>query len=1045
MPFTLKRVAFLLPGLLGLAAACGGSNLVLPSEGVAAKIVVVSGDKQAGIVGVPLVNNIVVRVTDSKDRPVQSQQVTFTPADASSGQAVPPSATTNADGQASVQWVLGAVAGTQTMLAKAVGNGAPANLSVIFTATASSSVPAKLEKVAGDAQTATAGSAVATAPAVKVTDANGNPVAGVGVTFAVASGGGSVNPTTPVASDANGIAAVTSWTLGAVAGPNTLTATAAGTGISGNPATFTATGAVGAAAKLGLAVAPSTTAASGVALSTQPQVQVQDAAGNPVASANVAVTVSLSPASGTLSGGATTVQTDASGRAVFSGLTISGTAGPYTLQFSASGLAAATAPVTIGAGNPSGSQSSFSVSPASFVAGSPFGDTVYVTARDASGNPVAGAATAVNVTGTNTVTTPAPTDANGKTSATVTSNEAGVKTVTVTINGVTVTNPSSAPLTVLPGPVSATVSTVSASPTTLVAGNGSSSTITVTVKDALGNPISGAAVSLSSATATISQPGLTNASGVATGSVSYATTGAKFVSATVNSTIALSQTASITVNPASTSTTIAAPGSATAGVAFGVTVTVSPVAPAGGTPTGTVTVSDGVDSCVPSPLALASGSGSCSLTLNTTGSRTVTATYSGDANYAVSSKSTTVNVSGTPTTTIVTSSTGGASVWGQSVTFTATVTSGSGTPTGSVSFYDGGGSCPGTTPLASNVALDGSGQASTSSITSLAVGAHTIRACYTPSGSFVASTSTVAQNVSAAATTLTITNATSIQNNPTVVGQSFQVAWSVAVTSPGAGTPTGTVSVSTNGGSCSAGVATGFCNLTITTVGSNKTITANYPGDGNFGSSSDNVSHVVNQATTTTTVGSSAPTSVFGQPVTFTATVTVDAPGSGTPTGNVQFQVDGSNLGGSASLVSGVASKQTPSPLAVGTHTITADYGGSTNFAASLGTLSPNQVVNRANTTTTIGSVNPEPSAVGQSIQVFYTVAPVAPGAGAPTGNVTVSDGTNSCTADATAGNCSFIPAAVSTGPITLTATYVGDGNFNGSDNTATPFTHQLQ
>src|SRR5512141_569757 len=161
MSFPFKRVAFLLPGLLGLAAGCGGSNLVLPSEGVAAKIVVVSGDKQAGIVGVPLVNNIVVRITDSKDRPVQSQQVTFTPADASSGQAVPPSATTNADGQVSVQWVLGAVAGTQTMVAKAVGNGAPANLSVIFTATASSSVPAKLEKVTGtDGQTATAGTAV---------------------------------------------------------------------------------------------------------------------------------------------------------------------------------------------------------------------------------------------------------------------------------------------------------------------------------------------------------------------------------------------------------------------------------------------------------------------------------------------------------------------------------------------------------------------------------------------------------------------------------------------------------------------------------------------------------------------------------------------------------------------------------------------------------------------------------------------------------------------------------------------------------------------
>src|SRR5512135_328599 len=58
MSFMFKRVGFLLPAVLGLAAGCGGSNLVLPSEGVAAKMATVSGDKQAGIVGVPLVANL---------------------------------------------------------------------------------------------------------------------------------------------------------------------------------------------------------------------------------------------------------------------------------------------------------------------------------------------------------------------------------------------------------------------------------------------------------------------------------------------------------------------------------------------------------------------------------------------------------------------------------------------------------------------------------------------------------------------------------------------------------------------------------------------------------------------------------------------------------------------------------------------------------------------------------------------------------------------------------------------------------------------------
>jgi alpha-tubulin suppressor-like RCC1 family protein len=84
-----------------------------------------------------------------------------------------------------------------------------------------------------------AGGVVSPAPSVKVTDAGANPVAGSVVVFAVASGGGSVtgaNQTT----DQAGIATVGSWTLGAAAGPNTLSASA--TGLDGSPVTFTAMG-----------------------------------------------------------------------------------------------------------------------------------------------------------------------------------------------------------------------------------------------------------------------------------------------------------------------------------------------------------------------------------------------------------------------------------------------------------------------------------------------------------------------------------------------------------------------------------------------------------------------------------------------------------------------------------------------------------------------------------------------------------------------------------------------------------------------------------
>ena len=75
----------------------------------------------------------------------------------------------------------------------------------------------------GNDQTAAPGTAVATTPSVKVTDANDNPVSGVAVTFAVTSGGGSItgpNQTT----NSSGLAAVGSWTLGTASGSNTLSA-----------------------------------------------------------------------------------------------------------------------------------------------------------------------------------------------------------------------------------------------------------------------------------------------------------------------------------------------------------------------------------------------------------------------------------------------------------------------------------------------------------------------------------------------------------------------------------------------------------------------------------------------------------------------------------------------------------------------------------------------------------------------------------------------------------------------------------------------------
>ena len=164
---------------------------------------------------------------------------------------------------------------------------------------------------------------------------------------------------------------------------------------------------------------------------------------------------------------------------------------------------------------------------------------------------------------------------------------------------------------------------------------------------------------------------------------------------------------------------------------------------------------------------------------------------------------------------------------------------------------------------------------------------------------------------------------------------------------------TGTVTWSTNTGcgtttvtSGNPGVAT--CTTSILAVGSD-TITATYSGDNNHSGSTGTLSggQTVNPAASTTTVASSLNPSIYGQAVTFTANVAAVSPGVGTPTGTVQFTIDGSNFGSPVTLASGSATSGSTSTLTEGTHTVTAVYLGSTNFAPSTSPVL-NQVVQGA-------------------------------------------------------------------------------------------------
>ncbi len=174
---------------------------------------------------------------------------------------------------------------------------------------------------------------------------------------------------------------------------------------------------------------------------------------------------------------------------------------------------------------------------------------------------------------------------------------------------------------------------------------------------------------------------------------------------------------------------------------------------------------------------------------------------------------------------------------------------------------------------------------------------------------------------------------------------------------------------------------------------------------------------------TTTALTSSVNPSASGQSVTFTATVTA-ASGSNTPTGTVQFTIDGTAVGSPVTLTNGVATDST-SALSVGTHTVSAAYSGDTGFIVST-SATLTQTVTKANTTTTLTS-SLNPSVFGQSVTFTATVA-----GNGPTGTVTFTDTTSSTTLGTgtlAGGITTFTTASLSIGSHQIVAVYAGDAS----------------
>ena len=171
------------------------------------------------------------------------------------------------------------------------------------------------------------------------------------------------------------------------------------------------------------------------------------------------------------------------------------------------------------------------------------------------------------------------------------------------------------------------------------------------------------------------------------------------------------------------------------------------------------------------------------------------------------------------------------------------------------------------------------------------------------------------------------------------------------------------------------------------------TITAVYGGDTNFtGSTSTGLTQTVNKGATTTALTSSAEPQRFGQSVTFTATVSVTTPASGTPTGTVTFK-DGATTLGTGTLYG--RGGDLHDDLAVGrrTHSITAVYGGNSNFTGSTSS-GLTQTVNQGVDDHGAGLVSRTRRRV-RSVGDLHgdRLSVTTPASGTPTGTVTFKDG----------------------------------------------------
>jgi hypothetical protein len=454
-------------------------------------------------------------------------------------------------------------------------------------------------------------------------------------------------------------------------------------------------------------------------------------------------------------------------------------------------------------------------------------------------------------------------------------------------------------------------------------------------------------------------------------------------------------------------------------------------------------------SCGPVSVNPTTGVGSCVIEgasgFLRAGSWSLVASYAGDSNDADSTSAAVshpVGAAGT-LTDLVTSP--DPSRYGEPFAMTVTVTSSTGAvPTGEVEFFDHTGVSYGTRTL------DAAGQASVPGPANLPVGTYAgstspfraFKAVFKANPDFSTSVDPAESHViGPAAVDLSLVSA----GSPSLAGDAVLFTGTASTQAPGQGSPTGTLTITATGPapasttvSCTTGAlapaganaSSASCSLSFAAQGSYSVAVTYANADGNFASVSTPtgaITQVVSGNPTSLSIGPSVPANpTYGELISLPFAVSGGRNGN---TGTVDLTVDGSPLCSGVSLATGSCSLQ---PAAAGSYSIGGIYnadGADIDDASSSASLS----LSVAKQTPTLTVSAPASANAGDTVTVSASLATTGV-VSAPTGSISITvDGAEAgCSIAAPSGSCELVFTATGS-PRLITASYVGDANFNGA------------